>query len=305
MFSFVLFVFCFFPIDLPPPEKPSLIVEESTSTSIAIRLVVTTTSKYITAYQVGVQMTNAMSRRSAPAFLHHRDNPSAYIAAELPVGLPETFVVGDNKEYGGYLNAPLQEGAVYEIYVGAVSRINETEANVVWNEDPFSVEVDGDYAPQGSPDTTGIAVGVSLSLFLVVVLILLAEVYRRRRKQHLGKENGFSMSSKQHINPSVEGPSDKELIASVSVPMTTEIEEGKPEQKLPSKKKKPVFKPSEPVPMSDLADYIKRNKSSQSGFQHDYESLPDEPIHPWTVAEKEENKKKITTLTSLPMTILV
>ena len=70
-------------------------------------------------------LTGKISKRSAPDFRHHDEDPSAYIAAELPGRLPGKFVVGDNKTYGRYWNPPLQEGAVYEIYVGAVSRINE------------------------------------------------------------------------------------------------------------------------------------------------------------------------------------
>ena len=71
-------------------------------------------------------LTGKISKRSAPEFRQHDEDPSAYIAAELPGRLPGKFVVGDNKTYGRYWNPPLQEGAVYEIYVGAVSRINET-----------------------------------------------------------------------------------------------------------------------------------------------------------------------------------
>ncbi|XP_071799484.1 receptor-type tyrosine-protein phosphatase mu-like isoform X2 [Asterias amurensis] len=325
--------FTAFATDLPPPETPSIIADESTKTSIAIRLVATATSKYITAYQIGVQMTSAVSRRSAPAFGHYRDNPSAYIAAELNDGLPETFVVGDNKEYGSYWNPPLQEGSVYNIYVGAVSRINETEANVVWNGDPFLVEVDGVY---GASNGAVIAIGIVVPLLLVIVLILLVGVFWRRRKQHSEKENGFKMSSTPYVSPSVEGTSNNEVEASVSVNMkTVEMEEEpkkpvyipsksvkmeappkkpvyipskpvkmeEPPKKpvyIPSKsvkmeeppKKQPVSIPSKPVPMSGLADYIKKNKSSRSGFQHDYESLPGEPLYPWTVAEKEDNKAK-------------
>ena len=40
---------------------------------------------------------------------------------------------------------------------------------------------------------------------------------------------------------------------------------------LSTKKEKPVFTPSDPVPLSGLADYIKNKKSSKTGFQHDYE----------------------------------
>ena len=93
------------------------------------------------------------------------------------------------------------------------------------------------------------------------------------------------------------GTSNDEVEASVSVNMKTiEIEEPpkkpvyipskpvqmeKPPKKpayIPSKPVKikeeprqPVYIPSKPVPMSGLADYIKKNKSSRSGFQHDYE----------------------------------
>ena len=77
-------------------------------------------------YQVRVQKNSRVSRRSTPEFRHYTENPSAYVAAELSGGLPEKFVIGDNKTYGSYFNPPLQEGAAYTIHVGAVSRINAT-----------------------------------------------------------------------------------------------------------------------------------------------------------------------------------
>lgn len=41
-----------------------------------------------------------------------------YITAELPAeDLPESFIIGDNKMYGGYLNRPLGNG-VYNIRMG-------------------------------------------------------------------------------------------------------------------------------------------------------------------------------------------
>ncbi len=77
----------------------------------------------------GSTLEGKTSERSVPEFRHYDENPSAYVAAELPGSLPGKFLVGDNKTYGYYWNPPLQEGAVYKIYVGAVSRINEKVNN--------------------------------------------------------------------------------------------------------------------------------------------------------------------------------
>ena len=70
--------------------------------------------------------TRRRSQRSSLQFGHFTENPAAYVAAELPRQLPEEFVIGDNGTYRGYLNPSLREGAVYDIYIGAVSRINDT-----------------------------------------------------------------------------------------------------------------------------------------------------------------------------------
>ncbi|XP_033636580.1 hepatocyte growth factor receptor-like [Asterias rubens] len=205
--------------DLPPPEKPSLIGEKSTSSSIAIRLVATATSKYITAYQIGVQMTITVSRRSAPAFGHYRDNPSAYIAAELDDGLPEIFVVGDNKEYGSYWNPPLQEGAVYKIYVGAVSRINETEANAVWNEDPLTAEAK---LPSTTPSTLIIVICVVIAAIVILVGVICYTRRRRKQKrrnplQHQGINAGHELVSYENAVPRDEKPTTAPIPKEVSL----------------------------------------------------------------------------------------
>ncbi|XP_033636798.1 receptor-type tyrosine-protein phosphatase delta-like [Asterias rubens] len=171
--------------DLPTPDTPILIGNESTVSSIAIRLVNKRTSTYISSYQIGVRDISSgltpidkISKRYAPEFRHHDEDPSAYIAAELPATLPGKFVVGDNKTYGGYWNPPLQEGAVYEIYVGAVSRINEKMASIVWNDKPLTIDVDGDY----SEINVAFAVVITLLVSVVIAALLAAVLLIRRQR---------------------------------------------------------------------------------------------------------------------------
>ncbi|XP_038066629.1 receptor-type tyrosine-protein phosphatase delta-like [Patiria miniata] len=59
-----------------------------------------------------------------------------------------------------------------------------------------------------------------------------------------------------------------------------------------SAKASPSFPQAGPVAMAHLAEYIKsRTAGKVNGFQQDYESIPGEPIHPWTVAKQDHNKK--------------
>ena len=58
-----------------------------------------------------------------------QSSPESHVVAEIPkdeVKMNREFVIGDNKTRGSYHNPPLNEGAMYKIYTGFVSRINET-----------------------------------------------------------------------------------------------------------------------------------------------------------------------------------
>ncbi|XP_033636860.1 receptor-type tyrosine-protein phosphatase F-like [Asterias rubens] len=332
-------VFTELPTDLTPPDKPALIGAESSVTHLTLRLASTNTSKYTSSYQIGVKsiaddstLTGKISKRSAPEFLHHDNNPSAYVAAELPGRLPEKFVVGDNKTYGGYWNPPLQEGAVYEIYVGAVSRINETKASVVWNDEPLTVEVDGDYS---EPNAAGSVVAVILILLVLVIIVLLAAVFLRKWKE------GKAVDGHNGVNAASQNPPDYEDIElsnrgcdasadkvsrsstdhssgqSASIPGPSAPKSPTKDQSGagPSTSTKPTIKQkpnirSRPksksavkgasgssttgvVTMTDLARFIKARKSGKiNAFQQDFETLPAVPNHPQTEALDDANKKK-------------
>ncbi|XP_071800003.1 uncharacterized protein [Asterias amurensis] len=188
-------VFTELPMDLTPPDKPALIGAESSVTHLTIRLASTNASKYTSSYQIGVKkiagdstLTGKISKRSAPEFRHYDKDPSAYIAAELPGRLPGKFVVGDNKTYGRYWNPPLQEGAVYEIYVGAVSRINETKASVVWNDEPLTVEVNAvTQIPPITRLSSLLIIVVCVAIAAAVVIVVGVIFYTRRRRKRRGR----------------------------------------------------------------------------------------------------------------------
>lgn len=55
----------------------------------------------------------------------YKENSMDYITAELmKPDVPEDFKVGDNRTYGMYFNAPLNESLSYNLYVITVSSVN-------------------------------------------------------------------------------------------------------------------------------------------------------------------------------------
>ena len=63
-------------------------------------------------------MSHIQLRRDYFAALKNGDD--CYIAAEfLSVERDQLFIVGDNKTYGGFYNAPLQRGETYRVWFGA------------------------------------------------------------------------------------------------------------------------------------------------------------------------------------------
>lgn len=58
------------------------------------------------------------SRRKTNLTRDDIDNTTTYITAEFPaLDIPGLFIVGDNQEYGAYINKPLEDGS-YQFYVG-------------------------------------------------------------------------------------------------------------------------------------------------------------------------------------------
>uniref|UniRef100_S4RUV8 Receptor-type tyrosine-protein phosphatase kappa n=1 Tax=Petromyzon marinus TaxID=7757 RepID=S4RUV8_PETMA len=124
-----------------------------------------------------------------------RDSPH-YFAAELPPAAlpsPSRFVVGDNRTYNGFWNAPLTPEKSYDVYFQAVSQsAGEIKIDCVRvGRKGASPRPPSAPAPERQMDHTmrvaGIVAG-SLALILVVMALLI--IFRRRKMSKKRKEGG-------------------------------------------------------------------------------------------------------------------
>lgn len=64
------------------------------------------------------------------------DGANVYVAAEFTEIADDPFVVGDNKTYNGFFNAPLSPDNTYDIWFGAFSEVDgvsrDHQSRVLW-----------------------------------------------------------------------------------------------------------------------------------------------------------------------------
>ncbi|XP_038048243.1 receptor-type tyrosine-protein phosphatase delta-like [Patiria miniata] len=294
------------PKDILAPPQPTVFEGETTDTTVTIGLTALISGgKYIESYIVQVKKVKPtdVARREASISQHFSDSADNYIAAEFNKNkVPNKFVVGDSKIYGDYTNAPLQTNSVYEIRVGSVSKGNETEATVKFSQ-ALTVKV------SRPNDSTGLAVGmVFLVLALVIIIIAAIFVYKRRSTQakDISEGRGSLMLSLDQLpeqknddravtQPNAYNECDEVWGQSTPAEPTTPVEPitpAEPTTPVPEPRQK-SFKNLVPVRIDKLADYIKTKElAGERGFEADYKTLSDGPLHPWTVAKKPENRQK-------------
>ncbi|XP_038066684.1 receptor-type tyrosine-protein phosphatase mu-like [Patiria miniata] len=92
----------------------------------------------------------------------------------------------------------------------------------------------------------------------------------------------------------VGGTCDSPSMRKPKPPPKPQIQETKPPQPAqPPDEPGMAFTPLPPVRLEDLESYINMKESAgDKGFEADYKTLPNEQLHPWTVASKPENRKK-------------
>ncbi|XP_038066691.1 receptor-type tyrosine-protein phosphatase mu-like [Patiria miniata] len=298
------------------PPKPPSYDSEATDTTVTIGLTKPTTGgQFVESYVVRVKRVGSVVKRDILVPNQFEDSPNDYIAAELLAQIaPEKFVIGDTQMYGGYYNAPLMTGESYEILTGSVSKGNESDGYVSYSE-PLTVTAKKTTTEPPPP------VGVIVAVVLVVVILALGlvvgfVVYKRRRAsraKQLSDESDIPLNAK--ASPSGKSSSFLEdfYLSSVhnyvndgaAASDTPNKQKPKPTPKPRQKQGEPEphaeeeggeqveFVPPPPVRRDELAEYIRQKEAQgDNGFLADYKSLPDFPLHPWTVAAKPENRAK-------------
>ncbi|XP_038066667.1 angiopoietin-1 receptor-like [Patiria miniata] len=171
--------------DLPAPPQPISYQDDTTDTTVTIGITTAVSGDdFIESYVVHVKKTRSSSviRRDVLIPSHFVDSPNDYIAAELPKGgVFDKFVVGDTKMYGGYYNAPLQTGAVYNIRVGSVSKGNESVADVEFSE-PLTIKVE-----QASSNSGPIIAATVLGIVVFILVVIVVVIFILWKKRSTGR----------------------------------------------------------------------------------------------------------------------
>ncbi|XP_033636915.1 receptor-type tyrosine-protein phosphatase T-like isoform X2 [Asterias rubens] len=287
------------PLENPPsPPVPSSNPSDATDTTVTINLSRVPDDVYITSYVIHVKKTESKRKREALDPIHYKDSQDDYIAAELSKEMvQDSFVVGDDRMYGGYLNAPLDKGATYDIRVGAVSSGNGTDVTVTYS-DPLSATVEATVEATSSSPIGGIVGGV-LAFIIVIVVIIIGMIMYRRKRNDGGSKQHFETDGDIHLEPTNNCLADassvciEPAVRDRPTPTGTPSPTRNPTEQPPEPKQLPFTNPP-PVRIEELEEYIQMKKSAAAdeGFEADYKTLPEGQLHSWTVARKPENKAK-------------
>lgn len=120
----------------------------------------------LTAYQIQVQTVSSSSRRKRLAQV------PGYVTAQLKqddVTQKINFIIGDGKDYGGFINKPLEQETVYMIHyvvistAGGITKFNYASLQQPVRTVPFT----------SGEDYTGVYIGVITALVIFILFIIL------------------------------------------------------------------------------------------------------------------------------------
>ncbi|KAM3839171.1 receptor-type tyrosine-protein phosphatase F isoform 3-T6 [Vipera latastei] len=191
-----------------------------------------------------------------------------YIAAQVDE-LPETFVLGDEKNYKGFFNKPLSEDLSYRCFVLASLEDGDTKKYAA---SPYSDEIVMEVSPkqQDEPEMLWV-MGPVLAVILIIIIVIAILLFKRKRANSPSSKDEHSIGLKDS------------LLAHSSDP----VEMRRLNYQTPGMRDHP------PIPVTDLADNIDRLKANDGlKFSQEYESIDPGQQFTWENSNLEVNKPK-------------
>ncbi|XP_051855913.1 receptor-type tyrosine-protein phosphatase F isoform X13 [Antechinus flavipes] len=192
-----------------------------------------------------------------------------YVAAQVDE-LPETFTLGDKKNYNGFYNRPLSPDLSYHCFVLAALEAGDTRQYAA---SPYSDEILVEVSSakqQDEPEMLWV-MGPVLAVILIILIVIAILLFKRKRT------NSPSAKDEQAV-----GLKDS-LLAHSSDP----VEMRRLNYQTPGMRDHP------PIPITDLADNIERLKANDGlKFSQEYESIDPGQQFTWENSNLEVNKPK-------------
>ncbi|XP_052522074.1 receptor-type tyrosine-protein phosphatase F isoform X9 [Tympanuchus pallidicinctus] len=197
------------------------------------------------------------------------DRLKPYIAAQVDV-LPETFTLGDEKNYKGFYNKPLSQDLSYRCFVLASLEDGDTKRYAA---SPYSDEIVMELASakqQDEPEMLWV-MGPVLAVILIIIIVIAILLFKRKRAHSPSSKDEHSIGLKDS------------LLAHSSDP----VEMRRLNYQTPGMRDHP------PIPVTDLADNIDRLKANDGlKFSQEYESIDPGQQFTWENSNLEVNKPK-------------
>ncbi|XP_040087352.1 receptor-type tyrosine-protein phosphatase F isoform X8 [Oryx dammah] len=204
-----------------------------------------------------------------------------YVAAQVDV-LPETFTLGDKKNYQGFYNRPLSPDLSYQCFVLASLKDPVDQKRYACS--PYSDEIVVQVTPaqqQEEPELLWVT-GPVLAVILIVLIVIAILLFKRKRTH--------SPSSKDEQSTGLKDS----LLAHSSDPVEMRrLNYQTPGSSVPSCPNISSMRDHPPIPITDLADNIERLKANDGlKFSQEYESIDPGQQFTWENSNLEVNKPK-------------
>ncbi|XP_041417366.1 receptor-type tyrosine-protein phosphatase F isoform X13 [Xenopus laevis] len=208
-----------------------------------------------------------------------------YIAARVNT-LPESFTLGDNKDYNGFINKPLNPDLSYACFVLAALEDGDTKKYAA---SPYSddivVEVSSLAKQQEEPEMLWV-MGPVLAVILIIIIVIAILFFKS--KQERKRTNSPSGKDDHAV-----GLKDCLLSHSSDPVEMRRLNYQTPGSSVPSHPNISSMRNHPPIPISDLADNIERLKANDGlKFSQEYESIDPSQQFTWENSNLEVNKPK-------------